>query len=204
MDRRAFLQAAGLSAAALAGCTAPNESPGNGTGPNGTPTTDPAPPSSLTNPSFESQLEGWTVGRDLPTDPNTGDPVETDATTTDERANDGERSLALFIDGLQDDGTLWVQQPVDLSDAETLAFDVYSPSESFNTRAKVAAYAGPGGELAEEDFDTTAAADGHEGWNTFEYDVTSAAEGIVAVGVSMVWETKLTTLLDNVRLRGGE
>jgi len=204
MDRRTFLAATGLSAAALAGCTAPSESSGNGTDPKGTPTTAPGSPPALTNPGFESQLEGWTVGRDLPTDPNTGDPVETNATTTDERASDGERSLALFIDGLQDDGTLWVQQPVRLADAETLAFDVYSPSESFNTRAKVAAYAGPDAELAEEDFDTTAAADGHEGWNTFEYDVTSAAQGIVAVGVSMVWETELTTLLDNVRLRGGE
>ncbi len=194
MERRTFLATTGLSAAALAGCTAPNGSPENGT-------RDPGSPASLTNPSFENDLEGWTVGRDLPTDPNTGDPVETNATTTGERASDGERSLALFINGLQDDGTLWVEQSAALGEAETLAFDIYSPEASFNTRVKAAAYTGEGGELVEEDFDTTEAADGHEGWQTFEYDVSSEGEGAVAVGVSMVWETELTTLVDNVRLR---
>jgi len=219
MDRRAFLRASGLGGAALlAGCISDGETGSPDTtepttttpGPTDEPTTDEpttteepgdTPAAVFSNASFESELDGWTVGRDLPDDPNNdGEPVDSDAGVTDERASDGEHALELYIDGSQDDGTLWVEQAAPLDDVEKLTFDVYSPTASFNTRIKVAAYAGPDAELDEQDFDTSTAADGHEGWKTFEYDVDHDGEGLVAVGMSVVWETGLTGVIDNVRL----
>lgn len=192
MDRRAFLRTVGLSGGvALAGCTS-----GGGTGP-----PDGAPTAALSNGGFESGLDAWTVGRDVPTDPDTGDPIETDASVTGERAADGQRALALTIDGRQDDGTLWVAQSAALDAVDALAFDAYSPMASANTRIKAAAYTGPDGDLRERDFDTSRAADGHEGWETFEYEVSHDGDGVVAVGVSVVWETRITGIVDNVRLR---
>jgi len=196
VDRRAFLATAGAGAlaAALAGCSAPTSDGG------GTETTGEA---RLANPDFESGLDGWTVGRDVPTDPNTGDPVYTHAAVTTSEAATGEHSLALTIDGRQDDGTIWVQQSIDLSAANTLAVGVWSPADSFNAITKVAAYAGPdpGRPLRESDFDTSTPVEDHEGWKTDEYDVTGATAGLVAVGVSVVWETEVTRYLDAVSLQ---
>ena len=191
MHRRSLL--AGLGAAAvggLAGCQAP------GTGEGGR-------PGELVNPSFEAGYRGWLAGRDLPTDPNTGRPVASGTRIASDPVAAGERSLELSIDGLQDDGTLWVQQTVDLTGADALSVAVHSPEESFNTITKVAAYAGPRparGHLREGDFDTTAPVEDHAGWRVYEYDVNADGPGVVAVGVSVVWETRVTRYLDDVRL----
>lgn len=189
MHRRTFLAAAGSALGVgtlggLAGCSAPVEPPRR----------------RLDNGSFEAGLRSWTVGTDLPTDPNTGGPVETDVRVTAERASSGEQSLELSIDGRQDDGTVWVQQPVDLGRGSTLALDVYSPQESFNTITMVAAFAGPDRVLRENEFDTSQAVEDHGGWKTYEYPVDGDGLGVVAVGISVVWETEVTRWVDDVRL----
>lgn len=115
----------------------------------------------------------------------------------------GRQSVAITIDGSQDDGTAWVQQPVDLADVGTLSVAVYSPRESFNTLRKVAAYAGPmseKGALSEAEFDTDEAVEDHSGWKTYTYPVGYDGEGLVAVGVSVVWETTVTRHVDDVEL----
>ncbi|MFC7047082.1 hypothetical protein ACFQH6_18285 [Halobacteriaceae archaeon GCM10025711] len=186
MRRRTYLALAGTgSFGLLSGCTLLRDRDGG-----------------LQNGSFESGLDGWTVGHDLPTDPNTGDLVATDASVTGTRAAAGTRSLELFIDGRQDDGTLWVQQPALLSDVQTLSVAVFSPAESFNVLTRIAAYAGPEpmGGLTETQFDTRRAVEDHVGWRTHEYPVEFDGEGVVAVGVSVVWETEVTRWLDDVRL----
>lgn len=163
------------------------------------------PQPTLDNGSFEDGLAGWAVGQDLPTDPNAdGDQlVETDVSVTTDRAADGKHSCTLFIDGRQDDGTLWVQQRVALCGYDQLAVDYYSEQESFNIITKAAAYVGPdpGHPLTEADFDTSVAVEDHAGWKTYEYDISHEGIGIVAVGISVVWETELTRYLDNVRLQ---
>lgn len=40
----------------------------------------------------------------------------------------------------------------------------------------------------------------HAGWKTQEYPVQLAPTGLVAVGISVVWETEGTRHVDNVRL----
>ena len=213
MDRRRFLGVLGTATAVgLAGCTGGDGTDEGGT-PTATPTASPAPSPTpdpgLQNGSFEAGLTGWQPGTDLPTDPNTGTPVASDVSVrTGGRegvpaASDGDRVLALFVDGRQDDGTVWVQQQADLRPFDRLAVDVYSPQESFNTITKVAAYAGalPDTPLQEVAFDTTRPAEDHAGWKTYEYAVPPEPHGLVAVGVSVVWETEVTKFLDRVRLR---
>lgn len=192
MERRRFAAAlaAGLTTG-LAGCRRETE-----------PTmTD----ETLDNGSFEDGLSGWTVGSDLPADPSAGGdrPVDSDVTVTSERASNGTRSCALFLDGRQAEGTLWVQQRASLSGDERLAVDYYSERESVNTVARAAVYAGPVPDdgLAESDFDTTRAVEDHSGWRSYEYDVSHDGTGLVAVGISVAWETEMTRFLDNVRLR---
>ena len=109
----------------------------------------------------------------------------------------------MFLEGTADDGTIWVQQQaVDLSEYDTLSMWVYSDQASFNTRVKVAAYAGPTAAkgLTEFDFDTRTPADGHEGWKRFEYPVDHDGRGLVAVGASVVWETDVISIVDDVTL----
>lgn len=161
-------------------------------------------PRGLQNGSFEDGLAGWTVGRDLPEDPGgAGEPVESTVTTTDRLSNTGSRALLLQVDGSADDGTVWVQQSIDRSAYDTLSVSVYSEEASFNKRAEVAVYAGavPEGDLVEREFDRSNQAGGHEGWTTFEYPVEGDGPGVVAVGTNVVWETQITTVLDDVRLR---
>lgn len=216
VSRRRVLQLIGGGVAGTAaGC---GDRDGDST-PTRSPTATDAPPArpssptptrthdgTLSNGSFESALDGWAVGTDLPEDPeNPGHPVEARASPATEHAAHGQRALELFIDGRQDDGTIWVQQPVDFNDVETLAVAVHSPGQSFNTITKVAAYAGPspakGTELTESDFNTEQSLEDHDGWKVYEYPIETDATGIVAVGISVVWETEVTRYLDDVRVR---
>ena len=228
MNRRHFLAGTVSAATLLAGCASSGESPETDepetddpsttepptTEPPTTepPTTEPPttePPSEptdgseLANGSFESDLEGWTIGTDLPEDPNgSGEPVDSDVEVVTRRASMGESGLQVLIDGSADDGTVWVQQEVDLSEVSTLKVDGYSEQNSFNTVLQVAAYAGPVPEdgLSEKDFDRDNSLWDHEGWKTYEYEVDHDGQGIVAIGLSIVWETTAAGILDNVRL----
>jgi hypothetical protein len=205
MRRRSLLSALGVGLAALAGCQG---NPSGDTTTTTTETTTPettttTAPGTLTNASFEDGLAGWTVGRDLPEDPNkTTGVVDSEATTTTEMASDGTRSLALSIDGSQDDGTLWVQQPLDLSGVGTVALDYRTVAGGANTITKAAVYAGPERSLAEAEFDVSEPLEREDGgdWQTFEYDVAHDGPGLLAVGITVVWETEVLRLLDDVRL----
>ncbi len=58
---------------------------------------------------FENGLADWTPGFDLPDDPNNpGNIVAWEVVPSDEQVFAGDRSLKLFIDGRQDDGTVWL------------------------------------------------------------------------------------------------
>ena len=235
MRRRSLLAMSGTAlTTAIAGCSAlgsddsdptdtPTETPTNTTNPEETSdptegTTDPQVPADLQNGSFEDDWTAWEIGRDLPADPNgdTARSVASEVAITTRNVlgrgrtgptTDGVTSLRLFIDGSQDDGTVWVQQPVDLSDYDYLAVD-YRVSTSFNEIMQSAVYAGPAveGGLSEADFDRSNSLSGHdaEGWKTFVYEVDHDGPGIVAVGTNIVWETGAAALLDNVRLTSSE
>ncbi|WP_255681957.1 hypothetical protein [Natrinema sp. SYSU A 869] len=167
--------------------------------------THPTPsPASLQNPSFEEYLTGWSVGTDLPTAPGESiDSVEHSVAITSERAADSEHSMALFIDGVADDGTIWVEQPVNITPVDTVTVDVYSQQESFNRMSQVAFFAGkkPRDGLSERDFNREKDIEDHAGWKTYSYSV-SDLEGVVtlAIGMNVVWETGVRRFFDDIRL----
>ncbi|MDD1767655.1 MAG: hypothetical protein LUQ27_03695 [Methanomassiliicoccales archaeon] len=158
--------------------------------------------------SFENGLVDWTVGKDLPVDPNTGDPIETSASISEDRARTGSKSLSLSIDGRQDDGTVWVQLPIAVSTAGTkraqISFYVFSETESFNVLAQIVAYANVSQPSDEADFEKIGQANPAAGWNKFEMskdvEVASGQPIYVAIGITVAWETILEYEFDDVRI----
>ncbi|QSG10132.1 hypothetical protein [Halapricum desulfuricans] len=196
MKRRYFLAGTASVAALLAGCSGDDEPSDDD------PTDTSTPSDELVDGSFEYGLERWYVDTDLPDEPgNPGQKVDASVTTAD-RASDGQQGIEIFIDGSADDGTVWVQQEVDLSEVSTLKVDGYSEQNSFTTVLQVATYTGPVPEdgLVETDFNRDHSLWDHEGWKTYEYDVDHDGTGLVAVGFSIIWETGAAGVLDNVQL----
>lgn len=205
--RRHYLRSAGAATAALAGCLA------NG---------DSSPPVTFSD-GFEAGFAGWERDADVPDDPNNpGSPVAWEIDRSTARAASGSASLRYFLDGRQDDGTIWVVRPVTVEPGR--AYDVemqataWSASESFNTLAYLVMYAGPTRPTAEGSFpepgaNSTGAGvtrtgglrevlNQAEGWRdyafTWETPELEAGSVSIAVGISAVWETEMTYFVDDV------
>jgi hypothetical protein len=185
------------TAAALEACPAPQNTGG-----------DPAVQPVSFQERFEGSLNGWQQDADVPEDPERpGQPVFWSIEISPDQAAEGSTSARFTLDGKQDDGTIWLARPLDVAaDAAfhvQLAFDFWSESESFNTLANVAAYAGSDSPTGEQDF-VRQPANLVSGWKTYTYgfDVRSSPEGQVwvALGISAVWETEMTYYVDNVRV----
>ncbi len=199
-----------LALGLLAAC-GPGASPTATPVPTAKPTDTPTPTSQPISfeERFEEALDRWQQGSDVPDDPDRpGQPVFWSIKVSPEQAAEGGSSARFTLDGKMDDGTIWLARAFDVApDAALrvrLAFDLWSASESFNTLANVAAYAGSRPPAVEEDFDVSQAANLQEGWRTYEYtfDVRSSADGKVwvALGISAVWETEMTYYVDDVRV----
>jgi hypothetical protein len=114
--------------------------------------------------------------------------------------------VRLYIDGSQDDGTIWLQRKLALEPNTTrnvtLTFELWSPSESFNTLANFVGYVGTKNSTAEGNFQTLGSANLVEGWRTYTLNAPvqtgSSGEVYVAVGISAVWETVMTYYIDDV------
>jgi hypothetical protein len=158
---------------------------------------------------FEQGLLNWTIDKDLPKDPNTGQPVAAEIAASDEQAFQGNMSARLYLDGRQDDGTIWLQRKFNVVRRHRydvhLSFAFWSESESFNLISRVAAYAGANRPRREEDFDLSQAANLAAGWRQYSYTfpVTSDGNGEIwtAMGMSAVWETEMTYYIDDVRVQ---
>jgi hypothetical protein len=159
--------------------------------------------------SFEDGLTAWDQGSDVPEDPNNpGQPVAWSIQQSDSVSLAGDFSARYFLDGSQDDGTIWLMQALQAEAGHAytvdLSLDFWSASESFNTIAKVALYTGAEAPTAEEDFDTSRAANQAEGWKTYNLQAEVApdtdGEIWVAFGISAVWETEMTYFIDNVQV----
>lgn len=129
--RRHVLQAAGMASTLSAGCFSLG--------------TD-SPSTFEFSEGFEADLPDWKTGSDVPEDPNNpGNPVNWDITRSTERAATGSSSLRYFLDGRQDDGTIWIARPVSVEADQAyqvrMQADGWSASESFNTLAYLVMYA---------------------------------------------------------------
>ncbi|UCG36765.1 MAG: hypothetical protein JSV64_00325, partial [Candidatus Bathyarchaeota archaeon] len=105
------------------------------------PTANPA----LYDEGFEQGLDDWVKDADLPLDPNNpGHFVAWNISRVNSLSFSGQYSLELFIDGRQDDGTIWIEKEI-LAESDsqihvTISFEFYSEAKSFNTLAGVCAY----------------------------------------------------------------
>lgn len=159
--------------------------------------------------SFENGFGDWTLDSQVPEDPNNpGETVAWKIERTSDISLSGDHSVLFQIDGTQDDGTIWLERKLELppnsAKTVTLSFQLWSPSESFNTIAEVVAYIGEDNAEVEDDFHVLGAADQVAGWKayslTVEINTGSLGEVFVAFGISVRWETELSYFADSVEI----
>lgn len=179
------------------------------------PAVSPTPIPQPTSPSmpvtfregFEVGVDSWEQGADVPDDPNRpGQKVTWTIEQSPEQASEGVSSARFFLDGRQDDGTVWLVRafhvPAGQNVVVTLSFDVWSQEESFNTIAYVAACAGARAPVRETDFNLEQSANQVAGWKRYDYRFDARGDGQgrvwVALGFSAVWETEVVYYFDDV------
>jgi len=161
---------------------------------------------------FEEDLGGWEGDADVPPDPNNpGSPVDWKISRVTSPVKSGQYSVELYIDGRQDDGTVWIEKKLSVRKNTQIqvkvSFDVYSESESFNVIAGVVGFTGTFNPEVEADFAVLGQANEVAGWKRYTHTATgntsSSGEVWVAVGISVLWETEMTYNLDNVKVTIG-
>lgn len=208
VSRRGLLRTGGIAVVSLTGCSAPGTDPGNG---------------DVLVEDFEDGFTGWDTGSDVPEDPNNpGNRVEWSITRSTDRAASGSASLRYFLDGRQDDGTIWIVRPVRLESGTayevSMEAHAWSASESFNTLAYLVMYAGRArptteGSFPEPGANSTGAGETRtgglretlnqkEGWLPYSFTWRSPpleSDAIhIAIGISAVWETEMTYYIDDI------
>jgi len=158
---------------------------------------------------FEGGFGEWVADADVPPDPNNLDQtVEWNITRTVGVSYSGQYATKMFINGGQDDGTLWIERRIVTSRNSqvkvTVSFWLYSEEESFNTIAAVVGYAGARNPEAESDFEVLGVANQVAGWLQYRFetavDTGSNGETWVALGISVRWETVMTYYFDDVEI----
>ena len=164
------------------------------------------------NEGFEEGFGGWTGDADVPPDPNNpGSNVDWNVSRETSPAKSGQHSVKLYIDGSQDDGTVWIEKGLSAKRNSQIrvkvSFEVYSESESFNVIAAVVGFSGTSNPEVEADFAVLGQANEVSGWKRYAHTVTlktdSSGEVWVALGISVRWETEMTYNLDDVEVTIG-
>lgn len=167
------------------------------------------PQQAIYNQGFEENFGGWEEDADVPPDPNKpGFPVEWNVSRVTAPVKSGGYSVELYLDGRQDDGTVWIEKMFSVRNDSQLqvevSFDFFSESESFNVIAGVVGFAGTSNPEVEEDFTVLGQADEVAGWKRYIHTVTldtgSNGEVWVAVGITALWETEMTYRVDDVKI----
>jgi len=167
------------------------------------------PKPSVYNESFEQDFGEWTTDADVPLDPNNpGQYVAWNVSRVTSLAHSGQCSVELYVDGRQDDGTVWIEKKISVKNDSQIqvkvSFEFYSEQESFNVIASVCAYAGISNPEVEADFTILGQADEVAGWKHYTHETTlktgSSEEVWVAVGITVRWETEMTYNIDDVKV----
>ena len=158
---------------------------------------------------FENGFGEWIADAHVPLDPNNpGHYVEWHIERVTNVSRSGRYSLEFFIDGFQDDGTIWIEKKISVKSNSQIqakvSFEFHSEDESFNTIAAVCAYAGVRNPEVEEDFVVLGPANEVAGWKKYTYTTTlntdSSEEVWVALGITVRWETRITYYIDDVEI----
>jgi hypothetical protein len=159
---------------------------------------------------FEDGLGVWSPDGDLPMDPNNpGNEVAWIIAVSKEHFSTGQSSALFYIDGSQDDGTIWLEKGFDLRPNSfyegELTFQFYSGSESFNTIAVVVGYVGTLDPEVEEHLTVLGPANKIEGWLEYaceaNFKTNVKGEVWVAFGISVRWETEMVYFVDDVNIK---
>ncbi|MEM2912069.1 MAG: hypothetical protein QXM52_00100 [Candidatus Bathyarchaeia archaeon] len=159
--------------------------------------------------SFENGFGEWSADADVPPDPNNPSyPVEWHVNRVTNVPRSGQYSLKFFIDGRQNEGTVWIEKKINVKKHTQIqvkvSFWLYSEQESFNTIAIVCAYLGAENPEVEEDFTVIGATNEVAGWKNYTHVVDlntgSSGEIWVAVGISVRWETQMTYYIDDIEV----
>ncbi|PVX27287.1 MAG: hypothetical protein CW716_03075 [Candidatus Bathyarchaeum sp.] len=164
------------------------------------------------NEGFEQDFGGWTGDADVPPDPNNpGSNVYWNVSRTTSPTRPGQQSVKVYIDGKQDDGTVWIEKAMSTRrNAQIqvkISFDVYSENESLNVIAAVVGFAGTSNPETEADFAVLGQANEVSGWKRYTHTITlktdSSGEVWVALGISVRWETEMTYNIDDIEVTIG-
>ena len=167
------------------------------------------PNSQTISEGFENGLGEWVTDADVPLAPNNvSQPVEWHINRVTNVSHSGQYSLELFIDGRQDDGTIWIERKISAKKNSQIqvrvSFWFYSGQESFNTIAVVCAYAGAKNPEVEDDLAVLGPANEVAGWKSYTHtaslDMGSSEELWIAIGISVRWETHMTYYIDDVEI----
>jgi hypothetical protein len=157
----------------------------------------------------EGDFGEWFINGHVPQDPNNpGHTVQWHIRRVSNISRSAMHSMELFIDGKQDDGTIWLERKISVKNNAqirvSVSFWFYSEQESFNTIAAVAAYAGTAKPKVEDDFAIVGSANEAAGWKNYAYtaklNTDQNVEAWVAVGITVRWETYMTYYIDDVKI----
>jgi hypothetical protein len=159
---------------------------------------------------FEEGLGDWTSDADVPLDPNNpGQPVKWHISLASNPSHSGQTSLELFIDGSQDDGTIWIEKEINVPKNSPInvatSFWFYSAQKSDAAIAVVCSYANTANPEAETDFTVLGPANEIAGWKEYTA-LTNLYTGFsdrlwVAFGISVRWETTMTYYIDDIKIQ---
>lgn len=185
---------------AMAGATAPTAVAAAGP--------DAALPASTYQESFEEGFGGWEpdsdgLARDWKITRIPGD-------VGSRGCEDGSWCLSYYLDGRDDDGTIWVQRqfivPPNSELAIKMNFWLFNEVDSPVNAWPVVAYIGLAEPAQEVDFTIVGHTQETVGWNQYFHaqPVTSNDTGAVwiAFGISATWEVERTHLVDLVEVTG--
>ena len=162
---------------------------------------------------FETEYSNWNLGYDVPLDPNNpGNYVNWSIARVENasRSFSGTHSLKLFIDGRQDDGTIWIERSFEVEPNKkyrvSISFKFYCGMESFNTITQVITYCNVTNPEIEDDLIEGIIGSGEQAleWKDFSRKLAIVTESEnalwVAIGMSVVWETEITHYIDDLKI----
>ncbi|MDP3093781.1 MAG: BsuPI-related putative proteinase inhibitor [bacterium] len=157
--------------------------------------------------SFESGLGGWQTDHEIHCEQEIHPCLfEWSIERSTEQAQHGNYSLESFLNGINDDGTIWMEKtfPVPQNSTVTidLSFQLWSEAATPVTQWPVVAYIGTADPELESDFTIVGYTNTVAGWQAYSHsrniNTGSSSRIWVAFGFGATWEVSRTYFMDSV------
>jgi hypothetical protein len=155
-------------------------------------------PTLLYSQSFETGMDSWTPASD-----HHERAFRISRTTA--IAYHGVTSLSYYLDGRNDDGTIWIQRPFKGLPPNTVVsvetrFQLHSSTKSAFNNWPVVVYAGAAPPSSESDFAIVGLTDQAAGWRQYSGRIVTTTDPAgnlwVAIGIGATWEGTRTYNID--------